>query len=44
MDGTDFLRESAFYPDFEFLSKGSEHVKGIGESKCIAYALWMFSF
>ena len=39
MDGTDFLKETAFHSDFEFLSMGSEHVEGVRESKCIAYIL-----
>lgn len=30
-DVTDFLRETAFCPDFEFL-KGFEHIKAMGRS------------
>ena len=39
IDGTDFLKETAFHSDFEFLSMGSEHIEGVRESKCIAYIL-----
>ena len=39
MDSTDFLKETAFHSDCEFLSMVSEHVEGVRESKCIAYIL-----
>ena len=39
MDGTDFLKETAFHSDFEFLSMVPEHVEGVMESKYIAYIL-----